>query len=184
VYLAIHALKKGYKATIYNYNLEIFDPSWFPVKKKSEIIEKLKLQQEQKSRLKLINASKAYIEFLELGGKLRFKDLSPKLLDDLFQQGHPILTGLSATYLYQCQREYSLANGSSVYNDVKGEPTGHFVILTGYNNSRNYVLVADPFKENPVSGSNYYSANTRRVINSIMLSILTYDANLLIIEPK
>jgi len=29
VFLACHALRRGYKATIYTYNLEVFDPSWF-----------------------------------------------------------------------------------------------------------------------------------------------------------
>lgn len=27
--LAIHALKRGYKATIFSYNLQVFDPTWF-----------------------------------------------------------------------------------------------------------------------------------------------------------
>lgn len=29
VYLAHHALKRGYHAIIYTYNLHIFDPTWF-----------------------------------------------------------------------------------------------------------------------------------------------------------
>lgn len=184
VILANHALKKGYKATIYNYNLEIFDPTWFPVKDRQDLIEKLAIQEKLKRSEKISKASNAYMEFLNLGGSIRFRDLSPKLLENLFQKGVPILTGLSATYLYQCKREYALPDGSSVYDDIKGEPMGHFVILSGFNKSRNYIKVADPFKANPLSGTNYYSINTRRVINSIMLGILTYDANLLILEPK
>ncbi|MEQ8624290.1 MAG: C39 family peptidase [Vicingaceae bacterium] len=184
VMLAIDALKKGYKATIYHYNLELFDPTWFPITDRSAFIDKLKQQIKAKPIQKLVDASLAYIKFLELGGMIRFRDLTPKLLDNLFQQGYPILTGLSATYLYQCSREVTISDGVMEYNDVKGEATGHFVILSGYNKSKNYVLVADPFKANPVSGTNYYSINTRRVINSILLSIITYDANLLVIQPK
>lgn len=184
VLLANHALRKGYNATIYNYNLEVFDPTWFPVNNTEVLIEKLKNQIEAKKNKKLKSASKAYIEFLKLGGKLKFEDLSPELLTTLFKQETPVLTGLSATYLYQCAREYSYPDGSMLYNDVAGEPTGHFVVLNGLNENKDEVLVADPYKSNPVSGTNYYSAPIQRLINSILLGIITYDANLLIIEPK
>jgi hypothetical protein len=184
VQLANHALQKGYKATIFNYNLTVFDPTWFPYKSSLHLIDKLKEQIVFKKEPKLINASNAYIKFLELGGTIKFRDLNEHLLETLFKQNIPILTGLSATYLYQSSREFSMPNGDLNYDDVKGEPTGHFVVLCGYNNNKQYILVADPFKANPVSRSNYYSANSRRLINSILLGIITYDANLLIIEPK
>jgi hypothetical protein len=29
VYLAVHALKRGYRVTIHTYNVRIFDPTWF-----------------------------------------------------------------------------------------------------------------------------------------------------------
>ena len=29
VYLACHALRRGYDATLYTYNLHMFDPTWF-----------------------------------------------------------------------------------------------------------------------------------------------------------
>ena len=184
VLLANHALRKGYKATIYNYNLEVFDPTWFPVQNTEELVQKLTAQIEAKENEKLQSASKAYIDFLELGGNLKFKDLNPKLLKKLFRKETPILTGLSATYLYRCAREFSHPDGSMTYNDVTGEPTGHFVVLNGFNKKKTKVLVSDPYQSNPVSGSNYYSAKTQRLINSILLGIITYDANLLIIKPK
>ncbi|KAA3649703.1 MAG: peptidase-C39 like family protein [Bacteroidetes bacterium] len=184
VMLAINALKRNYKASIYTYNLEIFDPSWFPVKDNEVIINKLKEQLKIKRSLKFIRASKAYIKFLEMGGELKFKDLSRKLIERLFKENTPVLTGLSATYLYNCQREAVDENNMMYYSDTKGEPTGHFVILSGFDSNKGKVLVADPYKENPVSGTNYYSVKTGRLLNSILLGIMTYDANLLIIKPK
>jgi hypothetical protein len=184
VLLANHALRKGYKATIYNYNLEVFDPTWFPASNTELLMEKLKNQMEAKKNKKLKSASNAYIEFLKLGGELKFEDLSPQLLSRLFNEETPVLTGLSATYLYQCAREYSYPDGSMIYDDVGGEPTGHFVVLNGFNENEEEVLVADPYKSNPVSGTNYYFAPIQRLINSILLGIITYDANLLIIEPN
>ena len=59
---------------------------------------------------------------------------------------------------------------------------GHFVVLSGMDEST--VFVADPYKENPISGNNYYQVDTNRLMNSILLGIVTYDANMLIIMPK
>ena len=43
VFLANHALRRGYRATLYTYNLKLFDPTWFPLKR-SELREKLRAQ--------------------------------------------------------------------------------------------------------------------------------------------
>lgn len=181
VMLANHALKRNYAAKIYTYNLTVFDPSWF--KTKVDIKLKLEEQLKHKRSKKLANASKAYIEYFSLGGEMDFVNLTPSLLKKIFDRNLPILTGLSATYLYDCSRE-AWINNQSVYDDVKGFPTGHFVVLAGYNEKTRNVVVADPYRENPVSGNNYYSVKVSRLINSIMLGILTYDSNLLVIQPK
>ena len=95
----------------------------------------------------------------------------------------PILTGLSATYLYNCARE-RLSGYRLLYDDIQGVPTGHFVVLTGYDREAKNVWIADPLKPNPFSEFDQYAVNINRLICAIMLGILTYDANLLIIEPK
>lgn len=183
VMLAIHALQRGYEAYIYTYNLHVFDPTWFY---DSHVDIAAKLQQQMKYKLdkRLQLATGAYLEFLHLGGTLRFEDLSPTLLKNYFNQGIPILTGLSATYLYQCAREYIGHNNEIYYDDERGHPSGHFVILAGYDDLKKHVVVADPYAENLLSGDNYYSVKVGRLINSIMLGILTYDANLLVIKPQ
>src|SRR5690349_14935437 len=70
VMLGNHALKRGYKAHIYTYNLNVFDPTWF--KESSEkMVRNLEEQMKFKSkRRKLQVASTAYIKFLQAGGKL------------------------------------------------------------------------------------------------------------------
>jgi len=102
------------------------------------------------------------------------------LLKKYLKQSTPILTGLSATYLYGTQREIPATNK---YDSIKGEPVGHFVIINGYEEATNIVYMADPMNPNPLK-SQYYSVTFDRLINSIMLGIVTYDANLLVIEPK
>jgi hypothetical protein len=182
VLLACHALKRGYSARIYTYNLTVFDPTWFKLEV-PDIINKLHLQLAYKQGSKLHRATMAYIEFLELGGELRADDLTPGLLHSYFERGIPILTGLSATYLYNSAREMVNDHNDAVYDDVRGVPLGHFVVLCGFTEDRQHVVVADPYQENPYFNNNYYEVRTTRLINSIMLGMLTYDANLLVIKP-
>lgn len=179
--LGIDALKKGYKATIYTYNIQIFDPTWFN-HKKVDLIKKLHQQMNKKpAKKKLIFASNAAIEFLRLGGHYRFQELTQSLIRKYLKKDTPILTGLSATYLYRTSREDKDTNK---YDDIGGFPSGHFVVLCGYNKETKEVLVADPLLPNPVSKAQIYPINIQRVINAILLGILTHDANLLVIELK
>ncbi len=176
VVLACHALRRGYRATIYTYNLRVFDPTWF--RPGVDIRERLKQQMLVKTKAKLHTASEGYREFLSLGGKVLFEDLTPDLIRAHLRRGRPILTGLSSTYLYGCSRERL---EEPVYDDILGVPMGHFVVLFGM--KRGKVLVADPLQDNPLFGRQHYSVPIQRVINAVMLSIVTYDASLLIIEP-
>lgn len=181
VMLGNHALKRGYKAYIYTYNLHVFDPTWFS-KSSAEMIRFLERQMKFKhKRRKLLVASRAYIKFLESGGEVRYSELDANLVKSFLRKGIPILTGLSATYLYGTPREIPQFD---IYDDVKGEPAGHFVVITGYDEEKNYVYVADPMEPNPLGKGQVYSVDFVRLLNSIMLGIVTYDANLLIIEPK
>jgi hypothetical protein len=179
VILGIHALRRGYKAKIYTYNLHLFDPTWF-VHPNLDLKKFIAAQKKIKRNKKLRMASDAYINFLELGGKILFEDLTTSLIRGYLELNIPVLTGLSATYLYRSAREIPETNE---YNSVAGEPSGHFVVLAGYDQNVKNLLVADPFHLNPVAGSHYYWVNVDRVIASILLGIVSYDANLLIIEP-
>lgn len=179
VFLACAALKRGFKATIYTYNLQMFDPSWFS-SDDIDIAGKLQAQAEEKPSNKLRVATQGYVEFLELGGKLQFVDLTTGLIRGILKQGTPILTGLSATYLYREKREYG---PKDEHDDIRGTPAGHFVLLNGYHREGRTVLVTDPLTPNPAAPTQIYPVNIDRVICSILLGVLTYDANLLVIHP-
>jgi hypothetical protein len=92
-----------------------------------------------------------------------------------------VITGLSATYLYDCARERG--EQRLVEDDVGGLPQGHFVVLGGYDADRREVLVADPLQDRPGFESHLYTAGVDRVIGAILLGVLTYDANLAVIRP-
>jgi hypothetical protein len=181
VLLGCHALQRGYQAKLYTFNLQVFDPTWFnPVipDLKNRLIRQMEVKKSQRIR----TATQAYLEFLQLGGEISFEDLTSTLIRGLLKRNIPILTGLSATFLYQTAREIDVED-ITVYDDIKGEPAGHFVVLCGYNVEDRMALVADPLLPNPISESQIYTVSLNRLICSIMLGILTYDANLLIITP-
>lgn len=195
VWLGCHARRRGYRATIYTYNLEVFDPTWFEKLELSKdedppltlaqaqnhaIIERLETQMKHKDSPRLRHASGAYIEFLRLGGKLRMHDLTPRLLRRYLRRAIPLLVGLSATYLYNCKREVSATNQP---DDICGQAVGHFVVLCGYDEQRQTVQVADPYLPNPLGETHYYEVGFERLVCAILLGVLTYDANLLIIQP-
>lgn len=180
VMLACHALKRGYQADIYTYNLSTFDPSWFDHGQSVNLAAKLRRQAALKNDPKLRAATPHYLRYLELGGKLHYADLTVGLLRRFLKKNLPILTGLSATYLYGCRRELQ---DRMKYDDVRGLPTGHFVVLCGYDADTRCALVADPLYDNPTQQGPVYHVPIDRLVGAILLGVLTYDANLLVIQP-
>ena len=180
VSLACHALRRGYRALIYTYNLHIFDPTWFPTDL-AVLLPKLHARARAKQDPRLNLAVEAYLEFFRLGGRMRHRVLTPALLRRYLKRGVPILTGLNSTYLYQSQRERDV-DGELVDDDVLGDPTAHFVVLCGYSRSDRSVLVADPQPPPSASGP-LYRARIEHVVGAILLGIVTLDANFLLIEP-
>jgi hypothetical protein len=180
VFLANHALRRGYRATIFTYNLRIFDPTWFLPG--VDVRDRLRRQREAKAVQRPVFGllTDAYLEFLDLGGTLRYVDMAATLLRRWLRRGVPILTGLSSTYLYRKVREYGPDDDD---DDVRGEPQGHFVVLCGYRRTRRSVIVADPFLEHPKAPDTHYEVSLDRVVGAILLGVLTHDANLLMIEP-
>ena len=179
VFLANHALARGYRATIYTYNLTLFDPTWF-ADPDTDLDERLAKQLRYKADAKLAFATRGYRAFLRAGGRLRFADLTEALLTKYLERRHPILTGLSSTYLYQSAREVP---ATCEEDDLRGEPAGHFVVLCGYNSQTREVQVADPWYEHPYGDTQHYRVPIERLIGAILLGITTFDANLLILEP-
>lgn len=180
--LGYHALTQGYRASIYSFNLNMFDPTWFNLDAKL-LIRKLKEQLGYKRSTKFKFATEAYIDFMNAGGLMRFQDLTVDLLVTyLIDQRAPILVGLSATYLYRCSREVP---ATTEYDDIKGEPSGHFVLLRSIDTAKGEVTISDPYHPNPLSENHTYKVKVEHLICAILLGVVTYDANLLVIKkPK
>ncbi len=181
VFLACHALKRGYAAKIHTYNLQLFDPTWFR-RGAPPLADKLRAQMEVKDYPKLQLSSNAYLEFLDLGGTVHMEDMTGNLIRRYLKKSLPVLVGLSATYLYNEPRE---PIGRNQPDDVRGFPQGHFVVLSGYDARERSVLVVDPLQPNPLADDQQqYVVELDRLMCAIMLGIVTYDANLLIVQPR
>jgi len=204
VHLARHAMRRGYRATIYTCDLKLFDPTWFgpdapPMRQRMH--EQIRAKHDPKLRA----ASQAYLDLIDLGGRLLMEDITPELVEQLIGParveenelptrsgtmssmagvpgpGRPVIAGLSATWLYRCARERPWDNQP---DDVAGEPAGHFVVIHGVDRARNVFKVADPWGAWPAVRDHFYDIESHRLIAAILLGIVTFDAKLLVIEPR
>ncbi len=177
-HLGKHALEKGYRTTIYSYNLRIFDPTWFNFGP-NRLCDLLDKRARTRRGSKVATACSAYADYMRAGGRVRFSDLTRSVLAKHIHDGHPIICGLSSTYLYRSPREIPETGQP---DDVRGDPAGHFVVLTGVDEANDQILIADPYHPNPHGPDGFYHVSTNRLIHSVLLGVMTYDANLLIIE--
>ena len=180
VHLALHALRRGYRADTWVSNVRHMDPTWF--KTKTDIAAKLEARAAAKGILddpRYGPMVTGFREFLERGGRLHWRDLTPRAIGGILKQGVPLLAGTNGTYLYQCARE--TPEGP---DDVRGDPFGHFLVVCGYRTKDMTVSIADPLMDNPLTGSKYYRASVYRLIGSIFLGAASDDGNLLMVRPK
>lgn len=177
VYLGLEALLEGMAATVYSYNLAIFDPTWERLDR-DELIDRLERRARVVEGERLRRITRAYAEFLRAGGEVLLPELDRKLLVGLLSSGRPIITGLSATYLYRTPRELH-----EEYDDVRGYPVGHFVVISGYDRALDRFMVVDPSPHSPYSPTGVYPVPAERLMAAILLGDSTYDAVLLVLDP-
>lgn len=179
VMLGIDALRRGFRALLQTCNLRVLDPTWFPAKPAAlaaRIDASLVVRRHRKERQEL----HALREFIDLGGEVRMEPLTRELLRSHLGSRHPVLTGLSATFLYRDQRVNPETNQ---YDDLGGDPQGHFVVLSEYDRATKQVTVHDPWPDSPFADPHRYHVHIDRLTNAILLGVLTFDANLLVIRP-
>jgi hypothetical protein len=176
--LGLHALRRGYRATLYSFNLEVLDPTWRGFGR-AALLAKLDAQERHRQGRQAL-AVRAARDFIAAGGEVLQEDLTAQLIRKHLRRGHPILTGLSATWLYRCAREIG---DTMTSDDVRGDPQGHFVVLCGYDPTEHRVWVADPYFPSPMASSHFYDVAMPRLVTAILLGALTYDAALLVITP-
>jgi len=184
VFLGISALQRGYGARIFAYDLNLFDPTWCTLPMR-EVSKKIQARMPHLRTAKAMRAAGAYRRFLEMGGVLGCEELTPGLLKQIINRDHPVLVGLSATHLYRMPRERQIEGTEQlVDDDVAGEPTGHFVVISGYRRWGREFSVLDPSEHAPVAPDGRLWVDAQRLTNSILVGLLTSDAVLLEIWPE
>lgn len=173
VSLACSALAHGFRPTIYPFGLRVFDPTWRRLPQPA-LLNRLRRRAAAVPSAKLQRAVREHITFLEAGGTVRFRELTPALLVGLLRRGHPVLTGLSSTYLYGTPRERD-----DHYDDIAGSSAGHFVVVHGYRPRSRRFVVTDPFPNVPLSQTGRYTVPADRLVAAILLGDQTYDAVIL-----
>jgi hypothetical protein len=156
------------------------EPAWF--QQPTDVLAKLKARAEAKGLLddpRYGPAMQAVEQYIELGGKFLWGDLTPDLIGNALAHGTPLLTGTNGTYLYQCSRETDAGP-----DDVRGDAFGHFIALSGYRAADQSVAIADPLLDNPAYGTKYYRVNVYRLLGAIFLGVGRDDGNLMRIRPK
>lgn len=178
-HLGCDALGRGYRATLVTWDISVFDPTWFQpgAEPLADLLDRRRAIIRNPVRRVVCDAYRA---FLAAGGEIQFEDLESKLLGRILRNGLPVLTGLSATFLYREERE--LPDGTP--DTIHGDPVGHFVVLTGYSPRTRTIRVNDPMHPNPLAEVHEYEVSISRAVGAIFLGVLTHDANLLILEPR
>ena len=69
------------------------------------------------------------------------------------------------------------------YSGVAGDPTGHFVVVVGYEHYGRRFTLRDPSEHVPVRDGGRVVVDAQRLINAILLGDATYDAVLLELWP-
>ena len=178
VNLGISAIGNGFLPTVYPFGLRVFDPTWRSLGP-DELLDRLRRRAEAVDNRRLERAVRAFVRYLELGGRVRLVPPSGDLLVRILRRGDPILTGLSATYLYGSARE-----SDNRYDDIRGHSAGHFVVVCGYRPRSRRFVVADPFRNVPLSRTGRYTVEEGRLITAILLGDQTYDAVLLTLGKR
>ncbi len=178
VYLGLTALRMGYQARLYSYNLHVLDPTWRALDP-TALEAKLRARAEGPQAERVRQACSAYADFVHEGGEIDFADLSPELLVRALDRGHPLVCGTNATYLYVDPRERPDDNKA---DDVHGDPVGHFLVVSGHDGP-DTLYVTDPAPEVPHDAGDAYAVTAQRLINAILLGIVSFDAVLLEVWP-
>ena len=183
VYLGSHALARGYKATLYTYNLRIFDPTWF-LPGNQQVADKLKRQREYKSGVAGLEVvTDAYLEFLNLGGRIGPRSPYHKPSSEVPQQVLAVANGAQAPLSTTAPANDPSETASCMMMCEVNPPAISWL-------SPDMTAKSVPCWWQILSNRilwpklRIYQVSIYRLICAIMLGVLTYDGDLLIIEPQ
>lgn len=193
--LAVHlgrlALELGHHARLHPLGVRVFDPTWWALDQ-ATLRDRLARRAAGLADPEGRELAAAWLDYVDAGGHLAFHEPSPALLVRILDRGHPIICGLSATWLY---RESRTIPETNVEDDVLGWPQGHFVTVVGHTGGGKHFHIVDPSPDAPVATGGAPTASSGqapgryplpadRLIHAILLGDITHDAVLLEVWPS
>ena len=137
-FLGCHALKRGYTATMYTWDLMMFDPSWFAAGA-PPMVDRLTQQAELKSDPRVQRRIARVSRIRRTRRRRSVSAISPRRsCAASCAAACRCSRDFSSTYLYRMRREFG---PNDKPDDLRGEPAGHFVVLSGYHRQDRLVRV-------------------------------------------
>ena len=179
-YLARAAMAHGLKVRCHPFAVQVFDPTWWDLPA-DEVTARLRRRTHGLRPGRLRRVHDAWLAYLEAGGMLSLGELLGGELVAAIDAGHPLICGLSITWLYQEPRERPEDN---VDDDIHGSPVGHFVVINGYTDGGATFLITDPWPQPPFDrDGGVYTVSRRRLTQAILLGDATHDAVVVEVLP-
>ncbi|MCB9691481.1 MAG: C39 family peptidase [Alphaproteobacteria bacterium] len=179
-YLGRAAIAHGMRVCCHPFAVQVFDPSWWDLPH-DEVARRLRLRTEGLKPGRLRRVHEAWLAYMMDGGDVELGELRTHRLTDALDAGHPLICGLSITWLYQEPRERPHDNQD---DDIHGAPVGHFVVVTGYAEGGDSFFVTDPWPQPPFDREEgVYTVGRRRLTQAILLGDATHDAVIVEILP-
>ncbi|MFH0836749.1 MAG: C39 family peptidase [Candidatus Aenigmatarchaeota archaeon] len=128
----------GYKSDVISYDVNIIDPTWMKLSKKElvkKITKRIILEKLSFSKTRLM----AMQDYILYGGSYSFTMPSKDILLKYLKKKIPVIIRLCSTLLYNNSR---IDWNSCKFNDIKGYPFGHYVVVSGYENG--HFIITDP----------------------------------------
>lgn len=181
-HMGCYLLQQGFHATIHIVDVEIFDRSWKGLHPE-QLVQKL---QERKQFIQHARYGKeafdlifdGYISFIKKGGAIELPVIDEAYLVKQLENG-PFLAVVSYNFLHSDTKyRYDKETNTDVRDDIKGNPTTHAIVVSGFNEGK--FSIVDPDKEN--GGKKDISAS--QLIGAIYLAETDFDSLILTLHKK
>ena len=155
--LGTHLLSKGLNPILINSTPQTVSPSWENLSEK-DVTAKLEQWIKINKKNKWLKSVKWLISYLKKGGKLKIADLTTSLIDRYLNEGYKVICCLEESWIWGERK----IEEKAVFDDIKGSPRGHFIIL--YSHTGNEYLVSDPFPTGMKNKEGLYKLNKDKLL--------------------
>ncbi|MBD3280341.1 hypothetical protein GF389_02360 [Candidatus Dojkabacteria bacterium] len=172
--LALYAHKNNLKIKYLQSNPREISPNWKGLES-DKYLETLKKFQEEMDKESIWKKNlKFLIEYIEAGGEIEVDDLSREKISQYLAEGYVVLAAVEQTWLWGKRK----VKGKIEYDDLKGKPSGHFVVI--YKEDGDDFLVSDPYPTGLEGKEGLYRVSK----DTMLVSILVWGAQMIGVKSK